>query len=85
MRKQTFNLSAWALGQQQLISFLMLTAMTAGILSNEDSTFTIKNIIIREIIILRDKSMVLTHHSAEFTFRPGTLADFVLLPDTGPR
>ena len=51
-QKQTFNLSAWALRHQQLITFLMLMVMAAGILSyerlprNEDPAFTIKTAVV---------------------------------------
>lgn len=47
-----FNLSAWALGHQQLIAFLMLMVMAAGVISyeglprNEDPAFTIKTAVI---------------------------------------
>lgn len=50
--KQGFNLSAWALKQQQLMAFLMLLIMTAGIISyeqlsrNEDPAFTIKTAVV---------------------------------------
>ena len=50
--KQTFNLSEWALRHQQLITFLMLMVMAAGILSyeqlprNEDPAFTIKTAVV---------------------------------------
>ncbi|MFE8101918.1 efflux RND transporter permease subunit [Brenneria goodwinii] len=46
--KKSFNLSAWALKNQQLVSFFMLLIMVAGIISydqlprNEDPAFTIK-------------------------------------------
>ncbi|MDO6406922.1 efflux RND transporter permease subunit [Pantoea phytobeneficialis] len=48
----TFNLSAWALNHQQLIAFLMLLVMAAGIISyqqlprNEDPAFTIKTAVV---------------------------------------
>lgn len=48
----TFNLSAWALKHQQLITFFMLLIMAAGILSytqlprNEDPAFTIKTAVV---------------------------------------
>lgn len=48
----TFNLSAWALHHQQLIVFLMLLVMAAGIISyqqlprNEDPAFTIKTAVV---------------------------------------
>ena len=50
--KQTFILSEWALRHQQLITFLMLMVMAAGILSyeqlprNEDPAFTIKTAVV---------------------------------------
>ncbi|MGK6326014.1 efflux RND transporter permease subunit [Erwinia sp. DT-104] len=50
--KQSFNLSAWALKQQQLIAFLMLLIMAAGIISyeqlsrTEDPAFTIKTAVV---------------------------------------
>ncbi|HBW2765455.1 TPA: efflux RND transporter permease subunit [Klebsiella pneumoniae] len=50
--KQGFNLSAWALKQQQLMAFLMLLIMAAGIISyeqlsrNEDPAFTIKTAVV---------------------------------------
>jgi multidrug efflux pump len=49
---QKFNLSSWALANQQLISFMMLIVMTMGIMSyinlprNEDPSFTIKKAVI---------------------------------------
>lgn len=48
----TFNLSAWALAHQQLVSFLMLVIVAAGILCyenlprNEDPAFTIKTAVV---------------------------------------
>ncbi|MDF7662671.1 efflux RND transporter permease subunit [Erwiniaceae bacterium L1_54_6] len=48
----TFNLSAWALEHQQLVTFFMLLIMAAGILSyeklprNEDPAFTIKTAVV---------------------------------------
>ncbi|MEB5971566.1 efflux RND transporter permease subunit [Pantoea dispersa] len=50
--KPAFNLSAWALKQQQLMAFLMLLIMAAGIVSyeklsrNEDPAFTIKTAVV---------------------------------------
>lgn len=50
--KQGFNLSAWALKQQQLMAFLMLLIMATGIISyeqlsrNEDPAFTIKTAVV---------------------------------------
>ncbi|MBU5379405.1 efflux RND transporter permease subunit [Pantoea septica] len=50
--KQGFNLSAWALKQQQLMAFFMLLIMAAGIISyeqlsrNEDPAFTIKTAVV---------------------------------------
>ncbi len=50
--KHTFNLSAWALKNQQLMAFLMLLLMAAGVMSyenlqrNEDPAFTIKTAIV---------------------------------------
>ncbi|MFY0403032.1 efflux RND transporter permease subunit [Pantoea dispersa] len=50
--KPVFNLSAWALKQQQLMAFLMLLIMAAGIVSyeklsrNEDPAFTIKTAVV---------------------------------------
>lgn len=47
-----FNLSAWALGHQQLIAFFMLVIVVAGIMSyqrlprNEDPAFTIKTAVV---------------------------------------
>lgn len=47
-----FNLSGWALSHQQLIAFLMLMVMAAGIISyealprNEDPAFTIKTAVV---------------------------------------
>jgi multidrug efflux pump len=47
-----FNLSAWALGQQSLVIFLMLATVAAGIWSyrrlsrNEDPPFTIKTMVV---------------------------------------
>ncbi|PKE29072.1 ACR family transporter [Rahnella sp. AA] len=49
---RTFNLSAWALEHQQLVTFFMLLFMAAGILSygqlprNEDPSFTIKTAVV---------------------------------------
>lgn len=48
----SFNLSAWALAHQQLVSFLMLVIVAAGILCyenlprNEDPAFTIKTAVV---------------------------------------
>lgn len=50
--KLTFNLSAWALNNQQLVAFFMLLVMVCGILSyehlprNEDPAFTIKTAVV---------------------------------------
>ena len=50
--KPAFNLSAWALKQQQLMAFLMLLIMAAGIVSyeklsrNEDPAFTVKTAVV---------------------------------------
>ncbi|MEA9390123.1 efflux RND transporter permease subunit [Acerihabitans sp. TG2] len=50
--KQTFNLSAWALKNQQMMVFFMLLIMAAGVMSyqnlprNEDPAFTIKTAIV---------------------------------------
>ncbi|KAA8673445.1 efflux RND transporter permease subunit [Pantoea dispersa] len=50
--KPAFNLSAWALKQQQLMAFLMLLIVAAGIVSyeklsrNEDPAFTIKTAVV---------------------------------------
>lgn len=50
--KQTFNLSAWALQRQQLMAFLMLLIMAAGVFCyeqlprNEDPAFTIKTAVV---------------------------------------
>ena len=50
--KETFNLSGWALGHQQLMIFFMLMIMVAGVLSyenlprNEDPAFTIKTAVV---------------------------------------
>ncbi|MDX5630509.1 MULTISPECIES: efflux RND transporter permease subunit [unclassified Brenneria] len=50
--KSSFNLSAWALKNQQLVTFFMLLIMGAGILSyqqlprNEDPAFTIKTAVV---------------------------------------
>ena len=47
-----FNLSAWALENQQMVSFFMLVAVVLGILSfqrlprNEDPVFTIKTAVV---------------------------------------
>ena len=47
-KQQGFNLSAWALANQQLVAFLLLVVMVCGVLSydrlprNEDPAFTIK-------------------------------------------
>ncbi|ARU95459.1 efflux RND transporter permease subunit [Tatumella citrea] len=52
MRRISFNLSAWTLNHQQLITFFMLLVMAAGILSyeklprNEDPSFTIKTAVV---------------------------------------
>src|SRR5476649_1144441 len=49
---QKFNLSAWALSHQQLVAFLMLIIMTAGVICyqqlprNEDPAFTIKTAVV---------------------------------------
>ncbi len=48
----SFNLSAWALAHQQLVSFLMLVIVATGILCyenlprNEDPAFTIKTAVV---------------------------------------
>lgn len=50
--KQSFNLSAWALANQQLVAFLLLATMVLGIFSyqqlprNEDPEFTIKSAVV---------------------------------------
>lgn len=50
--RDTFNLSAWALAHQQLMAFLMLMILAAGVLSyqalprNEDPAFTIKTAVV---------------------------------------
>ncbi|MGM3172907.1 efflux RND transporter permease subunit [Dickeya lacustris] len=50
--KQKWNLSAWALAHQQLVAFLMLVIVVAGVMSyerlprNEDPAFTIKNVVV---------------------------------------
>lgn len=50
--KSSFNLSAWALKNQQLMVFFMLLMMAAGVMSyeslprNEDPAFTIKTAIV---------------------------------------
>ncbi|WJV68271.1 efflux RND transporter permease subunit [Pectobacteriaceae bacterium CE70] len=50
--KGRFNLSAWALAHQQLVAFLMLVVMVAGVMSyerlprNEDPAFTIKTAVV---------------------------------------
>lgn len=47
-----FNLSAWALANQQLVAFMMLVIMAAGVMSyqrlprNEDPAFTIKSAVV---------------------------------------
>lgn len=47
-----FNLSAWALAHQQLVAFMMLVIMAAGVMSyqrlprNEDPAFTIKSAVV---------------------------------------
>lgn len=47
-----FNLSAWALANQQLVAFLLLVVMVCGVLSyerlprNEDPAFTIKTAVV---------------------------------------
>lgn len=51
-KKQRFNLSAWALEHQQLVSMFMMLILVAGILSyeklprNEDPAFTIKTAVV---------------------------------------
>ena len=48
----SFNLSAWALNHQSLVTFFMLLLMAAGIVSyqqlprNEDPAFTIKTAVV---------------------------------------
>ncbi|MBF4810865.1 efflux RND transporter permease subunit, partial [Cronobacter muytjensii] len=50
--RQKFNLSAWALAHQQLVSFFMLLIMATGVLCyeqlprNEDPAFTIKTAVV---------------------------------------
>ncbi|MEC5318367.1 efflux RND transporter permease subunit [Brenneria populi subsp. brevivirga] len=50
--KTSFNLSAWALKNQQLVTFFMLLIMAAGVISydqlprNEDPAFTIKSAVV---------------------------------------
>lgn len=50
--RDKFNLSAWALAHQQLLTFLMLMILVAGELSyqalprNEDPAFTIKTAVV---------------------------------------
>ncbi|EGT5675400.1 efflux RND transporter permease subunit, partial [Cronobacter dublinensis subsp. dublinensis] len=50
--KEKFNLSAWALAHQQLVSFFMLLIMATGVLCyeklprNEDPAFTIKTAVV---------------------------------------
>ncbi|PLL56297.1 hypothetical protein CWN04_19185, partial [Klebsiella michiganensis] len=50
--KNTFNLSAWALENPQMVSFFMLLMMVIGSLSytllprNEDPAFTIKTAVV---------------------------------------
>lgn len=50
--KQKWNLSAWALAHQQLVAFLMLVVVAAGVMSyerlprNEDPAFTIKTAVV---------------------------------------
>lgn len=50
--EQGFNLSAWALANQQLVAFLLLVVMVCGVLSydrlprNEDPAFTIKTAVV---------------------------------------
>jgi len=50
--RDKFNLSAWALAHQQLMAFLMLMILSAGVLSyqalprNEDPAFTIKTAVV---------------------------------------
>lgn len=52
MNRSYFNLSTWALNNQQLVTFFMLLVMAAGILSyeklprNEDPAFTIKTAVV---------------------------------------
>lgn len=52
MNRSSFNLSTWALDNQQLVTFFMLLVMAAGILSyeklprNEDPAFTIKTAVV---------------------------------------
>lgn len=47
-----FNLSAWALANQQLVAFILMVVMVCGVLSyqqlprNEDPAFTIKNAVV---------------------------------------
>ena len=59
--KPAFNLSAWALKQQQLMAFLMLLIVAAGIVSyeklsrNEDPAFTIKTAVVSAQIMCRVK------------------------------
>ena len=51
-KKQRFNLSAWALEHQQLVSLFMMLILVAGVLSyeklprNEDPAFTIKTAVV---------------------------------------
>jgi multidrug efflux pump subunit AcrB len=51
-KKQRFNLSAWALEHQQLVSMFMMLILVAGILCyqklprNEDPAFTIKTAVV---------------------------------------
>ncbi len=50
--KETFNLSAWALKNQQMVSFFMLLVMAMGVFCyerlprNEDPAFTIKTAVV---------------------------------------
>ncbi|ACS86894.1 efflux RND transporter permease subunit [Musicola paradisiaca] len=52
LERRTGNLSAWALAHQQLVAFLMLVIMAAGVMSyerlprNEDPAFTIKTAVV---------------------------------------
>lgn len=50
--KETFNLSAWALKNQQMVSFFMLLVIAMGVFCyerlprNEDPAFTIKTAVV---------------------------------------
>lgn len=50
--REKFNLSAWALANQQLVAFFMLVLTIAGVMSyynlprNEDPAFTIKTAVV---------------------------------------